>query len=203
MGCGLHKPHVPWDTPAEFFALFPPATSTPLPPVALQFAPVRQMLSRTAWMRGQWRMVRPCQPHGWRFSPSLLNQERMPMVAWHKPENVDFTTSFNATCDDDTARIYRQAYYASVAYQDYNIGRLLSTLDELEQTPNTVVCVFGDHGCASSSCICADEPATNYSIFLTIMSTCYAPFTHQSSPTCMHVCAGHLGEQDTWAKVLA
>ena len=51
------------------------------------------------------------------------------MVAWHKPSNVDFTTTFNATCPDETARTYRRAYYASAAYQDYNIGRLLVTLE--------------------------------------------------------------------------
>ena len=69
----------------------------------------------------------------------------MPLVAWHKPENVDFTTPFNVTCNDETARIYRRAYYASVAYQDYNIGLLLRTLDDLEQTPNTIVCVCYIH----------------------------------------------------------
>jgi len=111
VGCGLHKPHVPWDTPAEFFDLFPAASEIPLPPLPLRYAP-----------------------------------QGMPMVAWHAPINVDFTTAFNVTVDDTIARTYRRAYYASVAYQDHNIGRLLTTLDELGQSPETVVCVFGDHG---------------------------------------------------------
>ena len=102
---------MPWDTPAEFFQLFPPPSQIPLPPVPLRYAP-----------------------------------QGMPMVAWHKPGNVDFTTPFNATCPDETAQTYRRAYYASVAYQDYNIGRLLVTLEELGAAKETIVVVFGDHG---------------------------------------------------------
>jgi iduronate 2-sulfatase len=40
----------------------------------------------------------------------------------------------------------RRAYYAAVAYHDYNIGQLLDTLDELDVAANTVAVVFGDHG---------------------------------------------------------
>ena len=36
--------------------------------------------------------------------------------------------------------------YAAVAFQDYNIGQILGTLDTLGQTQSTVVVVFGDHG---------------------------------------------------------
>ena len=141
----------------EFFAMFPPAHSTPLPPAALQFVPVRCAETMTQLVyryssSTSFQLLRSTHfTSACRCSPSMLRQERMPLVAWHKPENVDFTTPFNVTCDDETARIYRRAYYASVAYQDYNIGLLLRTLDDLEQTSNTIVCVFGDHGCASSS----------------------------------------------------
>ena len=83
----------------------------------------------------------PLPPLPLRYAP-----QGMPMVAWHAPINVDFTTDFNVTVDDTIARTYRRAYYASVAYQDHNIGRLLTTLDELGQSAETVVCVFGDHG---------------------------------------------------------
>eukprot|EP01052_Picozoa_sp_SAG31_P010534 SAG31_NODE_579_length_13948_cov_5.599105_11_plen_70_part_00 len=68
------------------------------------------------------------------------------MVAWHAPENVDFKTAFNVTVADQTAKQYRMYYYAAVAYQDYNIGKLMETMDQLDQSNDTLVVVFGDHG---------------------------------------------------------
>ena len=37
-------------------------------------------------------------------------------------ENVDFKTPYNVSVKDSTARLYRRAYYAAVAFADYNIG---------------------------------------------------------------------------------
>jgi arylsulfatase A-like enzyme len=74
----------------------------------------------------------------------------MPLVAWHTPGDIGGlnNTAFNLTASGNAtrSRIYRRAYYAAVAYQDYNIGRLLDTLDELDVAANTVAVVFGDHG---------------------------------------------------------
>ena len=74
----------------------------------------------------------------------------MPLVAWHTPGDIGgFNNSaFNVSASGNAtrSRIYRRAYYAAVAYQDYNIGRLLDTLDELGVAANTVTVVFGDHG---------------------------------------------------------
>jgi arylsulfatase A-like enzyme len=47
--------------------------------------------------------------------------------------------------DPRIARLYRRAYYASTSYQDYNIGRVLGTLETLGYSANTVVVLFGDH----------------------------------------------------------
>ena len=73
----------------------------------------------------------------------------MPIAAWHVPSDVNgIDPAFNSTptCNETRAQLYRRAYYASVAYQDYNIGQVLATLDELNATATTVVLVFGDHG---------------------------------------------------------
>lgn len=40
----------------------------------------------------------------------------------------------------------RRGYYAAVAWVDYNIGKVLDELDDLELTDDTVVILFGDHG---------------------------------------------------------
>ena len=71
----------------------------------------------------------------------------MPLVAWHSPPsqlNQTFNMSYNGNAT--RSRLYRRAYYASVAYTDYNIGRLLDELDALDVTNDTVALMFGDHG---------------------------------------------------------
>jgi arylsulfatase A-like enzyme len=39
-----------------------------------------------------------------------------------------------------------QAYLASIAYTDMNIGRLLDALDKSAYRDNTIICLWGDHG---------------------------------------------------------
>ena len=69
---------------------------------------------------------------------------KSPIVAWHPPSNVDFSTPYNVTAKGSTARLYRRAYYACVSFQDYNIGQVLGALESLGQTKSTVVVLFGD-----------------------------------------------------------
>jgi iduronate 2-sulfatase len=47
---------------------------------------------------------------------------------------------------DDLSRTLLHAYYASVSYVDAQIGKLISALDELGISDNTVIIVWGDHG---------------------------------------------------------
>ena len=47
---------------------------------------------------------------------------------------------------EDTARILKQGYYASVSYVDALIGDLVRHLKKLEIYENTIIVVFGDHG---------------------------------------------------------
>jgi len=47
---------------------------------------------------------------------------------------------------DDTARILKQGYYASVSYVDAQVGKLLASLEEQGLADNTIVIIWGDHG---------------------------------------------------------
>ena len=76
----------------------------------------------------------------------------MPALAWHPPNNVVGIAEnpvYNGTATNLTrAREYRRAYYAAVAYTDYNIGLVLSALDSIGKTNSTLVSVIGK--CAAS-----------------------------------------------------
>jgi iduronate 2-sulfatase len=67
--------------------------------------------------------------------------EQFPVYSW---------TSFNGNparpAPDEEQRLYRQGYYASVSFVDYEIGRLLAGLDAVGAKDNTLVVLFGDHG---------------------------------------------------------
>jgi iduronate 2-sulfatase len=111
VGCGFHKPHVPWEFPHEFLDHFP-SDLEDIPLADDTHAPVS-----------------------------------MPDAAWHYPHDVHgLNISFNATCNATRSRNYRRAYYASVAYTDDNIGRVLGRLEALHLAATTLVAVLGDHG---------------------------------------------------------
>eukprot|EP00756_Hemistasia_phaeocysticola_P024699 Hpha_TRINITY_DN15963_c0_g5::TRINITY_DN15963_c0_g5_i1::g.74487::m.74487/K01136/IDS; iduronate 2-sulfatase len=67
----------------------------------------------------------------------------MPKCAWHE---AGFGEKWNKSAPADMARAYRRAYYSAVSYTDYNIGRVLKRLKDLELDGNTTVAMMGDHG---------------------------------------------------------
>jgi len=110
VGCGFHRPHIPWTAPAEFWDYFP------------EDVPLAKY---------------PHMPTG------------MPPEAYHYPMGgvVGFDNlTYNGTCDPTFSKLYRRAYYASVAYTDYNIGVVLDELEALGLKDDTAVLLFGDHG---------------------------------------------------------
>jgi iduronate 2-sulfatase len=52
----------------------------------------------------------------------------------------------NRDATEDEARLMLQAYWASVSWVDWNVGRVLAELDKLGLRQNTVVLFWGDHG---------------------------------------------------------
>src|SRR5262249_60289402 len=47
---------------------------------------------------------------------------------------------------EDEAKKVLQAYYASVSWTDWNVGRVVAELDRLGLRENTVILFWGDHG---------------------------------------------------------
>jgi iduronate 2-sulfatase len=47
---------------------------------------------------------------------------------------------------EQEAREVTRAYYASITYADYNVGRVLDALERLKLRANTIVVFWGDHG---------------------------------------------------------
>jgi iduronate 2-sulfatase len=81
-----------------------------------------------------------------------LPPPNMPGVAWmaHSFYNASTGATFpmNIThpLEDKVARTARHAYYASVSWFDYQVGRVLDELALLELESKTIVVVHGDHG---------------------------------------------------------
>ena len=58
----------------------------------------------------------------------------------------------NGGRDANRTRTFRLAYYSAVAYQDYNIGKILAKLKTFGKTAEkTATVLFGDHGPKSHS----------------------------------------------------
>uniref|UniRef100_A0A8C5Q325 Iduronate 2-sulfatase n=1 Tax=Leptobrachium leishanense TaxID=445787 RepID=A0A8C5Q325_9ANUR len=51
-----------------------------------------------------------------------------------------------AVSSEGQKRLIRQSYYASISYLDTQVGKLLSALDTLELSSNTVIVFISDHG---------------------------------------------------------
>jgi len=55
-------------------------------------------------------------------------------------------TALEGAVSEDTARLLKHGYYASVSYMDAQVGRLLDALRENGLLENTIVILWGDHG---------------------------------------------------------
>lgn len=59
---------------------------------------------------------------------------------------INYVTSVNARMSEDQEKKAVAAYYASVAYMDAQVGKVLSTLEEEGLEDNTIVVFTSDHG---------------------------------------------------------
>ena len=81
-----------------------------------------------------------------------LPPQNMPGVAWMAHSFWNTTTGkvwdLNVTSplEDHVARTARHAYYASVSWLDFQVGRILNELDTLGMSEHTIVTLNGDHG---------------------------------------------------------
>lgn len=75
---------------------------------------------------------------------------------------------------EDTVRLLKHGYYASVSYVDACVGRLLDELKDLKLYDNTIVIIWGDHGwkLGEHNSWCKQ---TNYEIDTHVPMIIYAP----------------------------
>ncbi|KAK2849511.1 hypothetical protein Q5P01_009345 [Channa striata] len=116
LAVGFHKPHIPFRIPQEYLSLYP----------------LEQMT----------------------LAPDPDVPRRLPPVAYNpwtdvrKREDVqklNISFPYGPIPKDFQLRV-RQHYYAAVSFMDAQVGRLLSTLDELGLADSTVVVFTSDHG---------------------------------------------------------
>ncbi|KAM4621425.1 iduronate 2-sulfatase [Polymixia lowei] len=116
LAVGFHKPHIPFRIPEKYLSLYP----------------IDQMT----------------------LAPDPNIPKRLPPVAYNpwmdvrKREDVQKLNSsfpYGPIPKDFQLRI-RQHYFAAVSYMDAQVGKLLSTLDEVGLADNTMVVFSSDHG---------------------------------------------------------
>ncbi|XP_042349055.1 iduronate 2-sulfatase [Plectropomus leopardus] len=116
LAVGFHKPHIPFRIPQEYLSLYPIEQMTLAPDPN-----VPTLLPPVAY--NPWTDVRR------RDDVQKLN-----ISFPYGPIPKDFQLCI------------RQHYYAAVSYMDAQVGRLLSTLDELGLADSTMVVMSSDHG---------------------------------------------------------
>ncbi|KAL7394928.1 hypothetical protein ABVT39_007274 [Epinephelus coioides] len=116
LAVGFHKPHIPFRIPQEYLSLYPIDQMTLAPDPN-----VPTLLPPVAY--NPWTDVR-----------------RRDDV-----QKLNISFPYGPIPKDFQLRI-RQHYYAAVSYMDAQVGRLLSTLDELGLAESTMVVFTSDHG---------------------------------------------------------
>ncbi|MFT5724556.1 MAG: iduronate 2-sulfatase [Bacteroidia bacterium] len=79
-----------------------------------------------------------------RLSPVMTMNSMYELRGYDGFKHIKHPTEY--TMSEDTARILKQGYYASVSYIDAQFGKILKHLDDLGIADNTVIIVWGDHG---------------------------------------------------------
>ena len=117
LAVGFHKPHLPFVAPERFYQSYP-AEEIQLP---MDQNPPKDM-PKVAW--SSWGELRAY------LDIAALDNTGAP--GDHLPTNV--------------TKALRRAYYASVSWTDYNIGRVVQALEDNGYLNNTVISFWGDHG---------------------------------------------------------
>ncbi|MEM6379120.1 MAG: sulfatase [Bacteroidota bacterium] len=116
MGLGYFRPHLPFAVPKRYWDMYDPQ-SIPLP-------------------------KNPSIPNG---APIQTMNSMYELRHYDGFGHIGHPTS-DYRMSEDTVRILRQGYYASVTYVDALLGDLLGHLKEIGIYDNTIIVVWGDHG---------------------------------------------------------
>lgn len=122
LALGIHKPHLPWDFPAEFYHKY--SHDDMELPYNIH-CPTE--MPNSAW--GDFHNIRE-------------NYYDCSNEAMGIPE----LGQINVTYPHWKIKQMRRSYYASVSYMDHEFGRLLDELELLGLAENTIIVFFGDHG---------------------------------------------------------
>lgn len=117
LAVGFHKPHLPFVSPERFFQSYP-EEDIQLPE---DQNPPKNM-PEVAW--SSWGELRSY------LDIAAIGNSGAP--GDHLPANV--------------TKALRRAYYASVSWTDFNIGRVVKALEDNGYINNTVISFWGDHG---------------------------------------------------------
>ena len=118
---GIHKPHLPWVFPQEFWDLYPPTEEIDLP-------------------------EHEAAPEG--MPPIAFTYEidgKSELLALNQSYKTPYPAADTAFPHNFT-RTLRKAYYSAVSWTDYNIGQMLDALEKQGVADDTVVALIGDHG---------------------------------------------------------
>lgn len=118
---GLHRPHLPWDVPEEYFNLYPPGTLA----LADHNKPPANYGAAANWSWDPQSGPRHC---------GVLKQ----MSQKSHPQLPEF-----GLVPDPLALEFRRAYFAAVSSMDRNVGLVLDKLEALGLVDNTIVSFIG------------------------------------------------------------
>lgn len=106
-------------------------------------------------------------------SPLLSMNSMYELRGYDGFHHIKHPSVFNM--NEDTARILKTGYYASISYVDAQIGKVLAHLKELGIDDNTIVVIWGDHGwkLGEHNGWCKQ---TNYNIDTHVPMIIYSPF---------------------------
>ena len=116
MGLGYFRPHLPFTAPKKYWDMYDPQK--------MPLAPNTNV------------------PKG---SPLHTMNSMYELRHYDGFQHIGHPTS-DFTMQEDTARILRQGYYASVTYVDALLGNLFDHMKEIGIYDNTIIVVWGDHG---------------------------------------------------------
>ena len=116
LGMGYFRPHMPFTVPKKYWDMYDP-----------QELPMAD---------------NPYHPKG---APVWTMNSNYELRHYNGFNHIGHPTS-GYRIPEDTARMLKQGYYASVSYVDAQFGKLVQHLKDIGEYDNTIIIVWGDHG---------------------------------------------------------
>lgn len=125
---GLHKPHIPWTVPQQYFDRYPldqiSLAEHRTPPSDVPSVAMNNILS--GYWSNAFSDFRALRDNGTVVNTSVAGQETLRDEYWQ--------------------RRARQAYWAALSFSDDNVGAIVNAAKEAGFYDNSVIVLWGDHG---------------------------------------------------------